>query len=72
MVRSFCFLIPHLLIDFLLIHFFLNLGCVADITGIAAADLVFDILLMMQMDSPPRVGHPGGPWDKNDVLLREM
>ncbi len=35
---------------------------VADITGIAAADLVHDFLVAMLTDKPPRVGHIGSPW----------
>lgn len=37
----------------------------AEITGIAAADLVHDFLLMMQMDKPPRP-HTRGPWKESD------
>ncbi|KAJ7658102.1 arginase family-domain-containing protein [Mycena rosella] len=39
----------------------------ADITGIAAADIVYDFLAMMQLDIPP-VPHVG-PFSKADLLL---
>ncbi|KAF7308560.1 hypothetical protein HMN09_00705100 [Mycena chlorophos] len=38
----------------------------ADITGIAAADIVFDFLTMMQMDAPP--APHAGPFTEADVL----
>ncbi|KAJ7247650.1 arginase family-domain-containing protein [Mycena haematopus] len=38
----------------------------ADITGIAAADIVYDFLAMLQLDSPP-LPH-GGPFSKTDLL----
>ncbi|KAF7308743.1 hypothetical protein MKEN_01073400 [Mycena kentingensis (nom. inval.)] len=38
----------------------------ADITGIAAADIVFDLLTMMQLDSPP-APHVG-PFSNKDLL----
>ncbi|THU78798.1 Arginase/deacetylase [Dendrothele bispora CBS 962.96] len=40
----------------------------ADITSIAAADFVYEFLMMMQFDEPPKRGHPGGPWTEEDVL----
>lgn len=36
----------------------------ADVTGIAAADIVHDFLSMMQSDAPPPVH--SGPFAKND------
>ncbi|KAJ7612472.1 Arginase/deacetylase [Mycena polygramma] len=38
----------------------------ADITGIAAADIVFDFLAMLQLDTPP-LPH-GGPFSRTDLL----
>ncbi|KAJ7836524.1 Arginase/deacetylase [Mycena leptocephala] len=38
----------------------------ADITGIAAADIVYDFLAMLQLDSPP-LPH-GGPFAKKDLV----
>ncbi|KAG7442371.1 Arginase/deacetylase [Guyanagaster necrorhizus] len=40
----------------------------ADITGIAAADLVHDFLVAMQIDAPPKAGHKGSPWTVEDLL----
>ncbi|KAF9028790.1 Arginase/deacetylase [Hymenopellis radicata] len=40
----------------------------ADITGIAAADLVHDFLVAMLTDTPPRVGHIGSPWADLDLF----
>ncbi|KAK0222265.1 arginase deacetylase [Armillaria fumosa] len=39
-----------------------------DITGIAAADLVHDFLVAMQIDEPPKAGHKGSPWAAEDLL----
>ncbi|KAK7450582.1 hypothetical protein VKT23_012891 [Stygiomarasmius scandens] len=41
----------------------------ADITAIAAADIVYEFLMMMQFDEPPKHGHPGGPWTEEDLLI---
>ncbi|KAF5332935.1 hypothetical protein D9758_015964 [Tetrapyrgos nigripes] len=41
----------------------------ADITAIAAADFVYEFLMMMQLDEPPKPGHPGGPWVEADLLV---
>ncbi|KAJ7442293.1 arginase family-domain-containing protein [Mycena latifolia] len=38
----------------------------ADITGIAAADIVYDFLAMLQLDTPP--APHGGPFGKGDLL----
>lgn len=38
----------------------------ADITGIAAADIVYDFLQMMQADRPPKRGHLGSPWSQEE------
>ncbi|KAF7370588.1 Arginase deacetylase [Mycena sanguinolenta] len=37
----------------------------ADVTGIAAADIVYDFLAMMQLDSPPQPH--GGPFSESDL-----
>jgi agmatinase len=48
-------------------HFFSFFSrIVADITGIAAADIVYDFLAMLQLDSPP-LPH-GGPFSKKDLV----
>lgn len=42
----------------------------ADITGIAAADLVNDFLGAMLTDAPPHTSHMGSPFTEKDKRTR--